>query len=400
MTSLPPLKPDVFLSDFQRGNIIHLTRADQASAKWLPNAPGVLDWLACGPRTVLGTLGRFVHRAATGPVSLQLNEWTGLTDNTRHVYFAAESDCLEQAQSLSRDEDAVLICQHYPHRWRDFDIRWRATPAVISELNNKANLDRLVSAELAPRRRIVAPDGILDAIENVPAPFVLKVGTPLSSGGSCAATVCAAKEEARAKARTFLAMHDPDAVFIIEDFYAFTQTWCANIGIFESERRYFGAAQQILDDTRKQTGNYNGGPFAAPDAVRDACLDIAERAYEAGYRGVAGMDMGLTPDGKLIVFDLNFRMNSCTAQILYHESACARVKAAVSRNCVFSFARPLAEIAKDIEDAVKQGVFVPLASFDKALHETAGTGCNIAGIALGVDTDEANAVAEKIAALC
>lgn len=395
---LSPLKPKHFLSTFESENSVHLTRADPAALMWLPRTPGVMDSLANGPRTQLGAMGRFIHAASTGPVSRQLNEWTALVDETRHVYFTAESDCLEQAQALSRKGD-IIVCQHYSPRFSDFDITWSTAPELISAINNKANLAKFVPPALTPKRRIVEAGTLLEEIEKETPPFVLKAGTAYSTGGSIAVSVCRTMDSARNAAQSFLNIGDEQAVYIIEAFYPFTRTWCANVGIYESGFKYFGAAQQILDDARKQIGNINGGPFSAPDAVSDACLQVAENAYLAGYRGFAGMDMGLTENNELYVFDLNFRLNACTAQIFYHDSACARIGAAVSKNCSFNYAAPLAEIALKVEDAVKKGVFVPLSSFDNALYDPSGAGCALRGIAIGEDGDKASAVAEKIASL-
>ncbi|MAW80107.1 MAG: hypothetical protein CMI63_07695 [Parvularcula sp.] len=399
MTKLAPLKPRWFLSDFEPENCVYVTRADPDAAMWLPQVPCAIDWMACGPRTMLGTLGRFVLPAATTPVGAQLIEWTGLTDETRHVFYTASSDCLGEAEKLSR-EGAVLTCQHYLPHWPDYDIRWRTPPSLLADLNNKAKLADYVPQDLTPKRRIVARAALLEEIEKEKTPFALKAGTPLSSGGAMAACVCATPDEARATVKTFLDVKDPDASFVIETFYPFTQTWCANIGVYEKGRIYFGAAQQVLDDARKQTGSLNGGAFTAPDAVRDAALAIAEIAFDAGYRGIAGIDMGITEDGKLLAFDLNFRMTACTSQILYHENACARVNAAVSRNCAFNFEAPLAEVVGKLENIVKQGAFVPLSSFDNSLRDEVTAGCRLWGLALGADADETSDIAEKVGSVC
>ena len=45
-------------------------------------------------------------------------------------------------------------------------------------------------------------------------------------------------------------------------------------------------------------------------------MEPVRRGAAMGYRGIAGVDLAFTPEGRIYALDLNFRLNGCTAAIL------------------------------------------------------------------------------------
>lgn len=131
-----------------------------------------------------------------------------------------------------------------------------------------------------------------------------------------------------------------------------------------------------------------------PDAGMEALVNsIGKRAQEAGYIGLAGCDIGETSDGRLVVFDPNFRINASTAQVLLHRSAAQRMRASVSMAVSLRTSRPFPEMLTRIRDLVASGLFVPLRGMDAGYLSAANGISSLIGFVLGDSAATASATA-------
>jgi hypothetical protein len=138
--------------------------------------------------------------------------------------------------------------------------------------------------------------------------------------------------------------------------------------------------------------------FMFPDEGRLLSVRAGEAARRMGYRGIAGLDIGLRNDGRLVVFDPNFRANSSTAQLLFHDSAVARTGHSVTRSfhaepdCTFK------ALTTRLEAPIRDGWFVPTRLFNGEKHTLSMGRHIVTGFVLGHDRIEAENTAQLLKA--
>jgi hypothetical protein len=158
---------------------------------------------------------------------------------------------------------------------------------------------------------------------------------------------------------------------VVEEMLDIVSNPCLNFAVDPSGAvQFLGAADQIIGDA----GNYIGNLFdldqsLSGDMVAPA-LAVVERAAAMGYRGIAGIDMARTRDGRTLVLDLNFRINSCTPALLL---APELRKRGVRFMRLVSGRHPAgaAAAARHLKPLVARGSVIPLRLFDP---EAAGLG--------------------------
>jgi hypothetical protein len=160
-----------------------------------------------------------------------------------------------------------------------------------------------------------------------------------------------------------------------------------------------GAAEQMFDAPGKQAGSVVDPETPLPAAGIRLAVEAGNKAAEMGFRGIAGLDIGATPEGRMIAFDPNFRFNSSTQQALLHEPAARRS----GLSCSLSFNRPVplpfAEVARLTAGPIAEEWFVPTRLFDGALCPAAEGKSICTGIVLGADRRDAEARGRQLAAL-
>jgi hypothetical protein len=224
----------------------------------------------------------------------------------------------------------------------------------------------------------------------------MKAGTDLSTGSGFAVRICRTANEIDSALDFFSQRRRDLTHLLLEALEDFQATWCANVGVANEGCRYLGSARQICSKEGVHEGNYLGTALAPPSEVGAIALDIAERAQRAGYRGIAGVDLGLTKDGRLLVFDLNFRLNACTKQVVFHDSACERIGAKVSRSVRFAHSRSLSEVTQELRPFVEAGKMLVFAALDGSRHEKVRSGCTLSALLLGETIEEVDALAARL----
>ena len=109
-----------------------------------------------------------------------------------------------------------------------------------------------------------------------------------------------------------------------------------------------------------------------------------------GFIGVAGLDIGRIADGRLIVFDPNFRFNACTQQILLHNAATERAGLTVSRSVVADVSLSVRSLIKRLQSAVEDGWFVPTRIVDRSILSNEKGKSILNGFVLGSDRLDAD----------
>ena len=162
-------------------------------------------------------------------------------------------------------------------------------------------------------------------------------------------------------------------------------TWCLSFAVLPETSLYLGAAEQVFSAVGIQKGS-RIDPLRLPsEEIVEICRAVAERARARGYLGICGFDVGTDSAGGVFVFDLNFRMNGSTPQVLMHAAAAARTGHRVSQSFGSALTGPLTEALARLRPYVEKGCLVPLRIFDGALAEAPDAPSFISGLVLADD---------------
>jgi hypothetical protein len=269
------------------------------------------------------------------------------------------------------------------------------TPALWARLNSKATLAELVPAShLAPRQIHSLSELEGRAFER---PVYLKDASLEASGGGCAIRACL---DADAWRRALKELREIGARrFVVEDALPVERCWCVALVIEQDQTSYAGAAEQVFGTPGQQTGNLIDPEHPLPAEGVRLAVEVGERARRAGFVGVAGLDIGLTSDRRLIVFDPNFRINSSSSQSLLHDSAARRAGSPFSHSTHVSTSLPFAEVARRLAGPIDDGWFIPTRCLDAAWLPGRAGGAVCEGFVLAADRATAITAAERLSAL-
>lgn len=388
------LQLPVTLGELWPAKAMLAARADDDSLGWLPQAPGWSDRSSAGPVCYAGSAAIVCHEGGVTPAALQLLASVGfrLPDEIIPYHDFAQMRRLVADQVRCGRRIAIS----YPGRALLAPAEAYVThPDTIADLNDKASLATLLPAGGAPERRIVATAELPRALRSHRRglPVVLKASTPLGNGGGVDVAICRTEEELKAGCER---MATAERV-VIERFYEFDRTWCLHFAASERGVAYCGAARQICDDAGTYHGNWcerDGGPGEEAIALgRHAAL--AGRAL--GYRGFLGVDVGRTADGRWLAFDLNFRNNGSTLQVLLRDTIADAWGAVTTRVCHgVTFDGTFDEMVEQLWTFNRRRKLVPSLAFDSVRlgHADARPVCNV--LLTGVSAEAVGGVVEEL----
>jgi hypothetical protein len=289
-----------------------------------------------------------------------------------------------------------LVSPYNPSADRFPDSGLLVPPTLWRFLNSKVNLDAIVPPEYLPERECLSWKEL--ASFEPPQQFFLKAAGDAATGGGYAVHPCHDRVTFDNARRWFAEHCDSVADVIVEEWAEVSICWCAGIAISDNETVCFGGAEQIFSSLAKQSGSMIDPEFMFPEEGRSLAVQVGEAARRLGFRGIAGLDIGLRSDGRLIVFDPNFRFNSSTAQLLFHDSAVTRTGHSVSCSfeagprCAFS------KLAERLEAPIGEGWLVPTRLFNGEKHPLSMGKHVVNGFVLGHNRVEADDVAQSLKA--
>jgi hypothetical protein len=396
--SLPTLTPSHRLDELVPAGAVYAARPWPGANPWFPTDRHAHDAPTGNMLPFGGSMSCLVHRAVVGPESLALYEMAGITDLAPTIPYEPPDEPVDLALRLAESGRALLSDHTPPRAYWDRGL-WVNAPSLIAHLNNKANLQALAPPHGCPERFFVPAEELERLGERLPAlPVVLKAATEHGNGAGFDVRICRTLGEWRDGVTLFR----NEAAFlqgvVVERFETFRATWCAIVGIGADGWSYWGSAQQVCGEDGKYGGNWKGQGFELPEEALDLVAHVAEQGRERGFRGVAGMDIGENETGRMLVFDLNFRLNGCTPQVVLHAAACERTGARVSRIRRFRFRHPLADVIADVRPLVEQGTLIPISAFDSELDPEGAGLSSIAAILVGADYDDVHRLEEELAA--
>lgn len=368
--------------------------------------PEALGWVAIGPHapdTVTGlTLGFagalpvVAHAAVAEPAARRLLEAGGLRLPEDLRPYETEAEARALARALAAEGWKIASTYPLPDGWVQGESLL-LDPALVARLNDKAALAEWVPAELLPERTLLPLDA-LDRLEETyrGAPVALKVATAQANGAAGDVALCRSPEERRPALERFLAQGLPFHGLVVERLENFEAIWCAGFGLLADGVLWLGATRHRRGPDGLQVGSLLDGGATLPAGTVEALLGIAEGWRRAGYRGPAGLDLGRTADGRLLVFDLNVRLNASSGHLLLHAPAAAPTAAAASVSFFAKSAQSPDFVATQALPWIRDGhlLVTRLANLSRLPHpEPAVT---VTGLVFGEDAEDCDVIARAI----
>jgi hypothetical protein len=237
--------------------------------------------------------------------------------------------------------------------------------ALLSSLNNKANLSQWVPTQYLPVREI-CDLASLASLRSAPGhfPLVVKVATEASCGTGMGVRIIHEPSELGEVLNSF---HTCDSV-IVEEYLSMHRNLCVNFAIFADGRiEYLGAAQQIINDERQYVGNWLEPLDGQMELLIQAGYEIMRRAYQAGYRGFAGFDTAVGADGSFRIYDLNFRYNGSTVPLLLYDALVEYTGLPVAKRVTWKHINSFDDMLVALRQAIEHCHLIPLGLFDPTL---------------------------------
>jgi hypothetical protein len=277
-------------------------------------------------------------------------------------------------------EGFKIALQHAPHPSEETPGAYWIKSSLLSFLNNKRHLSLFVEPPNLPLRKLAERP-----LKPSPLPVVLKAATDESTGGGVDVVICRVPEDLQHAEKVFQHCRQ----MVAEEFLTMARNLCLNYAIPPSGRIfYLGSAEQITDDQGKYFGNWIDEESQAPAAAIAAGMQIAKQGYELGYRGCLGIDMALLEDGRILVFDLNFRLNGSTPALLLAESIAREYRQPAMRLISFKSNSSYGKMIETLYLTMKKGFFLPLITCDPLANEGCSNRPRAGGLVMGASREE------------
>lgn len=383
-----PLLPNIPIDSLLPADAALMARTDLQQTRLLNYSPVNIDSVTS---ILIGLMGR---RPAVRHVSvathqiLRILETAGLeiTEDMRLYEAGAEAE----AAADDLIETGYRLLSPYPlPEGRYPDNAQIVPPSLWRRLNSKERLGDLIDASYLPPREILTHEKALQ--RPLSAPVWLKAAGEMATGWGYAVRHC---EDAAgyASALDDMRSFDVSDEVIVEEHVPVSTCWCTSIVVQAEKTLYAGSAEQTFSRPGQQVGSLIDPANPMPDPA--LAIRIGEAARRLGFRGLAGFDIGRTADGRMVVFDPNFRVNSSTTQVLLHDAAASRAGLTVSLSVTLSTALPMAEIARRLQGPIDDKWFVPTRLLDADRLVAAKGKSIVVGFVLG-DSPEAALAAQS-----
>lgn len=393
--TLAPLRPSLDPDRLFPRRAAFMGRTDLRETRLLGFTPLNADGVTSMLLGLLGDRPAVRHEAGAGPEVRALLGRAGLEWRERTLLYRDLDEAERHADRLVAD--GFRLFSPYPLRNGRFpDDAMLVPPPLWRALNAKERLGDLVPPEhLAPRR--ILPIREVKGL-SFERPVFLKAGGELATGWGYAVRACADAGALEAAKAWFLARARDIPSVIVEEAVDVVASWCAGIAISDGESVCFGAAEQLFSAPGKQSGSIIDPDRPPPPESLRLAEAVGDEARRRGYRGIAGLDIGLARDGRILVFDPNFRVNASTAQVLLHPGAARRSGLEASAWLNVAPAMPFPALEERLLAPIDEGWFVPTRIFNGERHEHAEGRHMVTGFALGSDRAAAESAAARLRA--
>jgi hypothetical protein len=375
--------------------LLYSPRASPNACAWLPRDEAVLDMLTGNQLTILGGMPILCAAGVSSPEALGLLHDAGFQVPAAPRRYRNGADYLRLLSDVSRSGRKIVVQHVHPITELAPDSCW-VPPTTLSFLNNKGNLAELVDAPHRPARRIVTTTRLMAGLSPADLPVVVKAVTDESTGGGIDVLICGSSEELGRAAAYFGVC----GRVVVEDFIKITRNLCLNYAVTAEGRiTYLGCAEQVSDAQGKYHGNWIDAESEAPAVAVEVGVRVVRAGLVRGYWGWVGVDMAIGEDGRVLVFDLNFRLNGSTAALLLAESVRISLGSRVIRLRSWKGRCTYREMLNAAYTAMGKGLLLPLNSYDPVTGGQPHAPPRMAGLIIGGSRDEVKEREGELAAL-
>ncbi|HPD60483.1 MAG TPA: ATP-grasp domain-containing protein [Thermodesulfobacteriota bacterium] len=378
------LKPIQSLSQIYGSDVIYSPRASPNACTWLPHDEFILDSMSGGQIPVAGDMPILCAAGASTPDGLQLLRDVGFDIPQVLFRYSAATDYLRKLKSLYQEKKSIALQHVHSVTELPSEACW-VKPETLSFLNNKANLAVLVGSEYIAARRIVMASRLVAELSSHDFPLVVKAVTEESSGGGVDVVICRTSRTMKRAARLFESCER----VVIEEFLPIKRNLCLNYSATaEGLINYLGCAEQVSDTQGKYQGNWIDATTIAPPLAIKIGTRVVAAGFALGYYGCVGIDMAVREDGRMAVFDLNFRVNGSTTALLLAESVQRTSGRTVLRFRALRGRGTYRDLLSSAYVAIHKGIFLPLSSYDPDVGGHPKARPRMTGLILGNTREE------------
>jgi hypothetical protein len=339
-------------------------RGHERSCRWITSDACLLDALTGNQLSIAGAMPIVCSAGTVTPLALELMRDAGIDAASERRPFDPQRTAVNVARDQAANGEKLVVQHVYPPDELPAEAFW-IEPSLLRYLNNKANLVEFATIEQRPRRRVCRGCDLFRDGAMPPLPMVLKVATEDSTGGGAAVAVCRCAADVVAAAEKF---KDTAGNLVVEEFLSISRNPCLHFAVMpNSTVRYLGHAEQDVTDAGRYCGNWIERGGTLPQHAIDLAMQAVRRAAMLGYRGIAGIDLALLTDGRVLVLDLNFRVNGSTAAVLF-APAVWREHSSIGIMHLKSFSIPAGDgfdrALPAVRSSVNKRAIIPLNIFD------------------------------------
>ncbi len=349
--------------------------------RWLPDVP---ESMTGGQLTLFRNTPCICHAGAATRTGLRLLADVGHhLPNQLHPYRNDE-DLVQQLLELTH-QGLMLVISHLPlHPSIAKDTLWMS-PELLSRLNHKGFLSDWVPPQHLPRRHTISTASLAQFA--TPLPVVLKAATDVTTGGGKDVMRYTSEQACEEALRHFTGTES----LVVEEWVDFQELWCVNYAIHrDGQLDCLGAAGQLINASLGFAGNRFLNDLVPGADLMTMTTDVARRIAQTGYHGVLGLDAGRATDGRLLLFDINARMNASTSLLIARDRFPWIRRLPVQRSIRIQSDHSLDDCIRIAESAVADERFLPVATFDPSVSGLPGP-CFVSGLINGDDDDDIDA---------
>lgn len=387
------LLPAISTDRLYPSNAVYAARTDLFQTRMLGYNPLNLDTATAVLMGVLNGRATIRHEAGAGPEILHLFTRAGIKVQEDLHLYRTEAEARACADRLIETGHRLFGPYPFPDNWYP-DEAQLVDPELYRRLNAKQNLSQLVSHENMANQEMMSQK-MLDNYR-FSHPICLKAAGDAATGWGYAVFPCLDASGLDAAKAWFRERQSDIADVIAEEWLEVDRCWCAGIVIEENETHCFGGAEQVFSAPGKQSGSIVDSEIRFPSECVELAIKTGEVARRLGFRGVAGLDIGRTVDGRTVLFDPNFRFAASTSQLLFHPAAAARSGMAVSHSFQVRPPGRFDCLAEKLHGPIDEGWFVPTRIFNGEKHPSSNGENLVTGFVLAEDREEVLKVWQKL----
>ncbi|MBV9689999.1 MAG: ATP-grasp domain-containing protein [Ktedonobacteraceae bacterium] len=386
------ISPSITLEDIYGPNSIYNSRASVSAFEWVfPDLP-MLEAFTGNQQTIMGRMPMICNSSVSTPEGLDLLQQAGLQAALRRYTYFSQEDFQKLLAQLLPSPYTFVVQHVYPPAELPAHKYW-ISPELLSFLNNKAHLTDFVPTEYVARRAVVETATITEKLfPSLPFPWVIKAVSDHSSGAGTAVMICSSADELQAAKEYF---HICQQV-VVEEFVTVKRNLCVQFATTQQGGiQYLGAAEQVTDGQGHYLGSWLDQDVKPSERMLQVGRHIMEKAVALGYKGVAGFDIVLLSDDRVVVLDLNFRVNGSTAAVLLQRGTMEAYGVSTLLYNSWEWHGAIGRRIALAQQFIQQGYFVPLSFYNAEAGPYPNSASMLVGIVIGQSREEVAARNEQ-----